>query len=120
MNNAHVGELRVPWRIPNRGIAAARVPAQKPALTQRHARKYIESGGEVHMFRKRSDDLGAAVLVDDSRRVEKARVRLTVLAIADGSHSRCGGHDIALKRAAATSKWMVHASELTTSAVRAA
>jgi len=72
----------------------------------------------VHMFRKRSYDLGAAVLIDDSRRAEEARIGLAILAVADGSSSPCGRDDMALKRAAATLEWMVHAEEPMASAVR--
>ena len=108
MNDAHVRHLRVPWRVPNRGVAAARVPAQEAALAERHACKDFESIGEVHLFRKQCDDLGPAILVDDSLRAEKACVRLTVFAVADRSRGASRRHEVAAKRAAATLKWMVH------------
>jgi hypothetical protein len=72
----------------------------------------------MHMFRKQSDNLGTAILIDNARCAEEARIRLTVFAVADGSSGLARGHDIALKRATATSKWMVHAAGPMTSAVR--
>jgi hypothetical protein len=72
----------------------------------------------MHMLWKQSDDLGTAILVDDARCAEEAPIRLTVFAVADGSSSLRGGHDITLKRATATPKWMVHAAGPMTSADR--
>jgi len=108
MDDARVGHLRIPWRVPNRGVATARVPAQEAALAERHARKDVESSSEMHMFRKRGDDLGPAVLVDDSLHAEKACVRLTVFAVADRSRGASRRLEVAAKLAAATLKRMVH------------
>src|SRR5437762_5160010 len=108
MKDAHVGQLRVSWGVTNGRIATARVPAQKSAFAERHADKRFQSAGEVQMLRKRGDDLRATVIVDDSGRTQKGSVRLAVVAIADGSHRRPRWLDIALKRPAATPKWMIH------------
>ena len=108
MNHPDVGYRRVSWCVPNWSSAAACVPAQKAALAQRYAGKYLEPGDEMHMLREHSYDLGASILVGDPRRTNEARERLAILAVADGSSSYCGRDDMALKRAAATPKWMVH------------
>jgi hypothetical protein len=108
MNHPDVGYPSVSWRVPNRGRTAACVPAQKTVLAQRYAGKCLEPGGEMHMLREHSYDLGASILVDDPRRTKEARECLAILAIADGSSSSCGRDDMALKRAAAAPKWMVH------------
>jgi len=108
MNHPDIGYRRVSWRVPNRSSAAACVPAQKTALAQRYTGKCLEPGGEMHMLREHSYDLGASILVHDPRRTKEARERLAILAVADGSRSYCGRNDMALKLAAATPKRMVH------------